>query len=142
MCANVSETRQSREAKCAIPRANALLSLSVLARVYGPERVRMSQDISCSLSLSISLFRSPVSSSSRPTIRGNEANAFRGPTIRKRIIPGRGSYRGNIGKLPPPRGRLLPSSFYSFLAWQFVCAGPHVRTTMISNVIRKNETTR
>lgn len=96
--------RRSREAKRAIPRVNALPSRAV------PERVQVSQG-PC-----VTLHPCPY-----PTIRGNEANAFRGPTTRKRITPpSRGTYRGNIGKSasapPPPR-----------LEWPLFVSGATIR---------------
>lgn len=58
----------------------------------------------------------------RTTTGGNEANAFRGPTARKRIILRRGSYRGNIGKSAPSPSPSPSSGFYSFPPERFVCA--------------------
>lgn len=78
-----------REAKRAIPRANALPSRAV-PNGFRCRRVRA---------------RHPVRT---PRIRSNEANAFRGPTARKRITLRRGSYRGNIGKSVP---RVAPIRF-------------------------------
>lgn len=99
---NVSETRQSRGETRNPTRERISLSSRgfTVPSGFGCRRI--------SPVLSLFLFRSPCLPLRALRPEATRRMLFAVQRSENELSPGRGSYRGNIGKLPPPRGRLSP----------------------------------